>query len=133
MYGRSAVAYGPYGGYGRAASYNPRTGMYARGGAVWDSDEIAGRGVAYNPRTGNGIATHRYASDQGGWGESLVTHNDKWVATQSEWDENSRTTEFRTSEGGSGTIERRREGDTVYGAGEFQRDGESLSTRSARK
>lgn len=132
MYGRSAVAYGPYGGYGRAASYNPRTGTYARGGAVWDSDEIAGRGVAYNPRTGNGIATHRYASDQGGWGESLVTHNDKWVATQSEWDENSRTTEFRTSEGGSGTIERRREGDTVYGAGEFQRDGESLSTRSAR-
>ena len=84
MYGRSASVYGPYGGYGRAASYNPQTGAYARGGAVWDSNEIAGRGVAYNPRTGNGIATHRYANENGGWGESLITHNDKWIETQSE-------------------------------------------------
>jgi len=132
MYGRSAVAYGPYGGYGRTASYNPYTGTYARGQAVWDSNEIAGRGVAYNPRTGNGIATNRYSNEKGGWGESLITHNDKWIETQSEWNKNSRSTEFRTSEGGSGTIERQREGDTVYGSGEFQRGDQSLSTRSAR-
>jgi len=132
MYGRSASVYGPYGGYGRAASYNPQTGAYARGRAVWDNDEIAGRGVAYNPRTGTGIATNRYANEKGGWGESLITHNDKWIETQSEWDKNSSTTDFRTSEGGSGTIERQREGDTVYGSGEFQRGDESLSTRSAR-
>jgi hypothetical protein len=132
MYGRSASVYGPYGGYGRAASYNPRTGTYARGEAVWDSNEIAGRGVAYNPRTGNGIATNRYANEKGGWGESLITHNDKWIETQSEWDKNSRTTEFRTSEGGSGVIERERSGDTVYGSGEFERDDQSLSTRSVR-
>jgi hypothetical protein len=132
MYGRSASVYGPYGGYGRAASYNPQTGTYARGEAVWDSNEIAGRGVAYNPRTGTGIATNRYANEKGGWGESLITHNDKWIETQSEWDKNSSTTDFRTSEGGSGTIERQREGDTVYGSGEFQRGDESLSTRSAR-
>ncbi len=132
MYGRSASVYGPYGGYGRAASYNPHTGTYARGQAVWDSNEIAGRGVAYNPRTGTGIATNRYSSEKGGWGESLVTHNDKWIQTQSEWDKNSRTTDFRTSEGGSGTIERERSGDTVYGSGEFQRGNQSLSTRSVR-
>ncbi|MDH3614096.1 MAG: hypothetical protein OEU90_03595 [Gammaproteobacteria bacterium] len=132
MYGRSASVYGPYGGYGRAASYNPQTGTYARGEAVWDNNEIAGRGVAYNPRTGTGIATNRYANDKGGWGESLITHNDKWVATQSEWGKNWSTTEFETSEGGSGTIERQREGDTVYGSGEFERGDESLSTRSAR-
>ncbi len=132
MYGRSASVYGPYGGYGRAASYNPQTGTYARGEAVWDSNEIAGRGVAYNPRTGTGIATNRYANEDGGWGESLITHNDKWVETQSEWNSNSRTTEFRTSEGGSGEVTRERQGDTVYGSGEFQRDGETLSTRSAR-
>jgi hypothetical protein len=108
MYGRSASVYGPYGGYGRAASYNPQTGAYARGRAVWDNDEIAGSGAAYNPRTGTGIATNRYANENGGWGESLITHNDKWVKTQSEWDNNSRATQFETSEGGSGVV--RREG-----------------------
>ena len=132
MYGRSASVYGPYGGYGRGAAYNPQTGTYARGEAVWDNNEIAGRGVAYNPRTGTGIATNRYSNEKGGWGESLITHNDKWIETQSEWDKNSSTTEFRTSEGGSGVIERQREGDTVYGSGEFERGGETLTTRSAR-
>jgi len=114
-YGRSASVYGPYGGYGRSASYNPKTGTYARGEAVWDSDEIAGRGVAYNPRTGTGIATNRYANEDGGWGESLITHNDKWVETQSEWTDNSFTSDLRSSEGGTGTITRERQGDTVTG------------------
>jgi hypothetical protein len=132
MYGRSASVYGPYGGYGRAASYNPQTGTYARGAAVWDSNEIAGSAVAYNPRTGTGVATNRYSNEHGGWGESLVTHNDKWVQTQSQWDADSRSTQFRTSEGGTGQIERQRSGDTVYGSGEFQRGEETLSTRSAR-
>ena len=74
----------------------------------------------------------RYANENGGWGESLITHNDKWIETQSEWDKNSLSTEFRTSEGTTGQIDRQREGDTVYGSGEFQRGDESLSTRSAR-
>ena len=115
MYGRSGSVYGPYGGYGRAASYNPQTGAYARGGAVWDHDEIAGRGVAYNPRTGDGIATHRYANEDGAWGESLVTHNDKWMKTQSEWDNNSRRTEFETSEGGRGVSQRGEDGNAFLG------------------
>jgi len=132
MYGRSASVYGPYGGYGRAASYNPQTGTYARGDAVWDNNEIAGRGVAYNPRTGTGVATRGYEKDGKGWGESLITHNDKWVATQSEWGKNWKTTDLVGSGGGTGTIERQREGDTVYGSGEFQRGNETLSTRSAR-
>ena len=132
MYGRSGSVYGPYGGYGRGSSYNPNTGAYARGEVLWDSNEIAGRGVAYNPRTGTGIATNRYANEDGGWGESLITHNDKWVETQSEWTGDSRTTDFRTSEGGSGTINRERQGDTVYGSGEFQRGDQTLETRSAR-
>ncbi len=132
MYGRSASVYGPYGGYGRGASYNPQTGAYARGAAVWDNDEIAGSAVGYNPRTGTGVATNRYVNESGGWGESLVTHNDKWLQTQSQWDGDSRTTEFRTSEGGSGTIERQQQGDQVVGSGEFQRGDESLSTKSVR-
>jgi len=132
MYGRSASVYGPYGGYGRAASYNPKTGTYARGGAVWDNDEIAGSGIAYNPRTGTGVATNRYSNESGGWGESLITHNDKWVETQSQWDGDSRTTDFRTSEGGTGQIERQISGDNVVGSGEFQRGDQSLTTKSVR-
>jgi len=132
MYGRSGSVYGPYGGYGRAASYNPQTGAYARGAAVWDNNEIAGRGVAYNPRTGNGVATNRYASEYGGFGESLVTHNDKWVQTQSQWDGDSRSTQFRTSEGGSGQIDRQQVGNAVTRTGEFQRGDQTLSTRSVR-
>jgi hypothetical protein len=54
------------------------------------------------------------------------------MQTQSEWDKNSSSTQFRTSEGTTGQIDRQREGDTVYGSGEFQRGDESLSTRSAR-
>ncbi len=132
MYGRSGSVYGPYGGYGRAASYNPQTGSYARGAAVWDNNEFAGRGAAYNPRTGTGIATHSYANESGVWRESLVTHNDKWLETQSQWDGNSRTTEFTGSEGGTGTVNRQFDGDTVTGSGEFQRGDQTLSTRSVR-
>ena len=132
MYGRSGSYYGPYGGYGRAAAYNPETGAYARGAAVWDGNEIAGSGFAYNPRTGTGIATNRYANEDGVWGESLITHNDKWVQTRSEWNEYSRNTEFLTSGGTAGQVERREYGNTTRGAGEFQRGDQSLSTRSVR-
>ena len=132
MYGRSASVYGPYGGYGRAASYNPQTGTYARGAAVWDNDEIAGSGVAYNPRTGTGVATNRYVNEHGGWGESLITHNDKWMETQTQWDHDSLSTQFRTSEGTTGQIEREQYGEGVVGSGEFQRGDQSLSTKSAR-
>jgi hypothetical protein len=132
MYGRSASVYGPYGGYGRAASYNPQTGAYARGAAVWDNDEIAGSAIGYNPRTGTGVATNRYANESGGWGESLITHNDKWMETQSQWDADSRSTQFRTSEGTTGQIERQQYEDKVLGTGEFQRGDQSLDTKSIR-
>ncbi|MCH8336600.1 MAG: hypothetical protein IIC61_12010 [Proteobacteria bacterium] len=132
MYGRSGSVYGPYGGYGRASSYNPQTGAYARGSAVWDNNEIAGSAAAYNPRTGTGVATNRYVNEHGGWGESLVTHNDKWLQTQSQWDRDSRSTQFRTSAGGSGSIERQQSGNTVSRSGEFQKGEQTLNTRSVR-
>lgn len=132
MYGRSGSVYGPYGGYGRGSSYNPQTGTYARGAAVWDSNEIAGSGYAFNPRTGTGIATNRYANENGGWGESLVTHNDKWLQTKSEWNDYSRRTEFDTSGGASGEFNSRRSGDNVARSGEIQRGDQSLKTGSVR-
>jgi hypothetical protein len=131
-YGRTASVYGPYGGYGRSASYNPQTGTYGRGAAVWDNNEIAASGIAYNPRTGTGVATNRYVNEHGGWGESLITHNDKWMETQSQWDHDSRSTQFSTSEGGTGQIERQEYGDKTLGTGEFNRGDQSLDTKSVR-
>lgn len=131
-YGRTASVYGPYGGYGRSASYNPATGAYSRGAAMWDHDEIAFSGVGYNPRTGTGVATNRYVNEDGGWGESIVRNDDKWIQTESHWSGDSRTTGFNTSEGGSGQIERTVDGDTVRREGQFEKDGQSLNTESIR-
>ena len=132
MYGRSASVYGPYGGYGRAASYNPQTGTYARGAAVWDNDEIAGSAIGYNPRTGTGVATNRYVNEHGGWGESLITHNNKWMETQSEWNSETGVTHIQTSEGGTGQIDWKKEGDNIVGSGQFERGDQTLTTQSVR-
>ena len=132
MYGRADTIYGPYGGYGRTASYNPETGAYARGQAVWDNNEIAGSGIAYNPRTGTGVATNRYAYEDGGWGESLITRDDRWVYSESEWTENSRRTEFETSGGISGEVNRGQRGDATTRQTEIERGDQSLTARSAR-
>ena len=45
-------AYGPYGGAGVGARYNPRTGTYARGAAAYGPYGARGAAQAYNPRTG---------------------------------------------------------------------------------
>ena len=131
-YGRADTIYGPYGGYGRTAAYNPETGAYARGQAVWDSNEIAGSGIAYNPRTGTGVATNRYAYEDGGWGESLITRDDRWVYSQSEWTDNSRRTEFETSGGVTGEVNRGQQGNATTREAELARGDQSVTTRSAR-
>jgi hypothetical protein len=51
-YARGAAVYGPYGGYGRAAAYNPVTGTYARAGAAWGPNGSAWGASAANPVTG---------------------------------------------------------------------------------
>ena len=48
-YGRSAVAYGPYGGVGRAAAYNPTTGTYARGAAAYGAYQARALGRGLQP------------------------------------------------------------------------------------
>jgi len=132
-YSRSARVYGPYGGFGRTASYNPRTGTYARGAAVWNRNEIAASGAAYNPRTGTKIATNQYRSGDGGWGQSVITRDDKWIKAQSEWDQSgNRTTEITGSEGGTANISRSSDGDTVTREGSFQKGDQSLDTKSMR-
>ncbi len=51
-YARAAYAYGPYGSGHVQAAYNPYTGAYARGGQVNTAYGSAGRVAGYNPNTG---------------------------------------------------------------------------------
>lgn len=131
-YGRGQTVYGPYGGAGRAAVYNPETGTYARGRAVWDSDEIARQAIAYNPRTGTGVYTNRYANENGAWGESLVKHDDKWLYAQTERRGNTATTDFKTSGGASGTIDREYSDGKLTGSGEINRGDQTIETEMIR-
>lgn len=51
-YGAAGRVYGPYGGAGYAAAYNPATGVYSRGAYAYGPYGSAGYRQAYNPRTG---------------------------------------------------------------------------------
>ena len=55
-YASAHVSYGPYGGAGRTASYNPNTGTYARSSYAYGPYGSASRGAAYNPYTGTSAA-----------------------------------------------------------------------------
>jgi hypothetical protein len=55
-YASAHVSYGPYGGAGRTASYNPHTGTYARSSYAYGPYGSAARGAAYNPYTGTSAA-----------------------------------------------------------------------------
>ena len=80
-YGRSAVAYGPYGGVGVGARYNPRTGTYARGAAAYGPYGARGAGQAYNPRTGAYAQTRQGSNVYGSWGSTYVQRGDDWART----------------------------------------------------
>jgi hypothetical protein len=57
--------YGPYGGAGRTASYNPHTGTYARSSYAYGPYGSSARGAAYNPYTGTRAAGRTASSDNG--------------------------------------------------------------------
>ena len=100
-YTRGAAVYGPYGGAGMAARYNPRTGTYARGSVAYGSYGAVGAGHAYNPRTGAAGATRQGANAYGSWGTTAVQRGDQW-ATTSRYTNNltgNTTRVTRTSEG----------------------------------
>jgi hypothetical protein len=65
-YARSAYAYGPYGSASAVSAYNPYTGARAAGGQVNTAYGSAARAAGYNPTTGNyaraGAASGQYGS-----------------------------------------------------------------------
>jgi hypothetical protein len=64
-YYASAHVYGPYGGAGRTASYNPYTGTYARSSYAYGPYGSSARGAAYNPYTGTRAAGRTVSSAYG--------------------------------------------------------------------
>jgi hypothetical protein len=64
-YYASAHVYGPYGGAGRTASYNPYTGTYARSSYAYGPYGSAARGTAYNPYTGTSAAGRAVSTPYG--------------------------------------------------------------------
>jgi hypothetical protein len=100
-YARSSYAYGPYGSASRSAAYNPYTGARAAGGQVNTAYGSAGRMAAYNPSTGNAVRGGYRSSDYGSAAGFRTSEGSGMVA----WD----------TEQGQGAVAKTRSGD-VYAA-----------------
>ena len=118
-YGSRSVYYGPYGGYSYNQGYNPKTGRHSYVETAWDGDEWASAGGTYNPRTGISTETDRhYGEDsnkmkmdrtiEGPGGREMD------VKKTTDFDTGTRTTERKTSGGGSSEVTRQREAGGGY-------------------
>src|SRR5258705_4932633 len=67
-YTRGGAVYGPYGGAGYGARYQPTTGTWARGAAAYGPAGARGGIQAYNPRTGAIRSTLQGRNGDGSWG-----------------------------------------------------------------
>ncbi len=104
FYGVGGAVYGPYGAAGRAAWYNPSTGTYGRAASVQTA--YGGRTVAqaYNPWTGTYAATSQGHNAYSQWGSSVVQRGDDWARTGHVTTDKGTIAGYKTSEGGSGRI-----------------------------
>ena len=71
-YSAAYAAYGPYGGVGYAAAYNPATGTYARGAAAYGPYGSASVRQAYNPYTGGYAQAARVNTAYGSAGRAAA-------------------------------------------------------------
>lgn len=108
FYGRGSAVYGPYGGYGRAAAYNPSTGSYAWGRAAWGPYGAAAQGGFYNANTGTWGGTSRATNGYQAWGQSVVGKGDRYA----------RTAGYADSRGAVGVAKGSQGGRAIAAAGE---------------
>ena len=98
------AVYGPYGAAGSSAWYNPATGRYGRAASVqgW----YGGRTVAsaYNPWTGGYAATSQGHNTYSQWGTSVATRNGQAVQTGHITTANGTIAGYRTSTGQHGGV-----------------------------
>jgi len=102
FYGVGRAVYGPYAMAGTAAWYNPTTGMYGR--AVTTQNAYGGHTYAqgYNPWTGTYAATSQGHNAYAQWGSSVVTNGSNWAEAQHYTNANGTAGSFQTSKGSEG-------------------------------
>jgi hypothetical protein len=116
-YARGSAVYGPYGGYGRAAAYNPSTGRYAWGQAAWAPYGAAASGGFYNPNTGGWAGGYRAGNGYQSWGQSVVGRgSDQWARTASYSDSRGTLAGIQTSAGGKAVAARGSQGGWGFAA-----------------
>ena len=112
-FGVGRAVYGPYGAAGGAAFYNPQTGRYGRAASVQGA--YGGRTVAasYNPRTGGYARTSQSHNAYAQWGSSVATRGSDWVKTGHVTTAGGTAAAYRTSSGKSGVVARGANGTAV--------------------
>jgi hypothetical protein len=113
-YARGSAVYGPYGGYGAAAGYNPRTGTYAQGAAAWGPNGGAAAGRAYNPSTGTYSAGYSAANPYGNWGQGVVGNGSDWARGGYQSTSRGTVAAGQTSKGGAGVAVQGANGNSGY-------------------
>jgi len=109
-YARGSAVYGPYGGYGRAAAYSPSTGRYSWGRAAWGPYGAAASGGFYNPNTGTWGGSYRASNGYQSWGQSVVGRGDQLARTVSYSDSRGTVGAAKTSAGGAAIAKRGNDG-----------------------
>ncbi|MGH9747628.1 MAG: hypothetical protein ACRD59_16150 [Candidatus Acidiferrales bacterium] len=102
FYAVGHAVYGPYASAGTAAWYNPTTGTYGR--AVTYQNAYGGHtyAQAYNPWTGTYAATSQGHNQYAQWGSSVVTNGNNWAEAQHYTNANGTAGSFQTSKGSAG-------------------------------
>ncbi len=103
-YARGAGVYGPYAGAGTVAAYNPATGATARGAAAYGPYGSAAVAGGYNPSTGVAAGTWQRSNAYGSWGSSAVSTGDAWARTAHSSTAWGSTGAWQTSAGGAGAV-----------------------------
>jgi hypothetical protein len=101
-YGYGWSAYGPYGGAGYGARYNPSTGVYSRGGYAYGPGGAAAWRTGYNPSTGTWGGQRGGANAYGSWKQGAVTNGSDWARGGSVSNSQGTLRGFQTSGGAAG-------------------------------
>ncbi len=118
-YGYGWSAYGPYGGAGYGARYNPATGVYSRGGYAYGPGGGAAWRTGYNPSTGTWAGQRGGYNAYGSWKQGAVTNGSDWARGGRVSNSQGTAGGFRTSGGATGVGYRGEQGSgfVVKGSG----------------
>jgi hypothetical protein len=116
FYRSASVRYGPYGGAGATAAYNPATGTYSRGAYRYGPAGAAGYREAYNPHTNTYAARAGATNGYQSWSAGVVQRGDDWIAGERRSGPRGSAGWVETSEGGKAAhVDPRRGGQATVG------------------